>query len=318
MESTFTRNLTVEDSEKGIRLDQLLSGRLGMTRSQAEKSIRGARVLVNRLTTKQGYRVKPGDSIEIASDEPDADVLIPEELPIGVVYEDAHLVVVDKPSAMVMYPAAGHDRGTLMNALAGRHNRLATVGAPLRPGVVHRIDKDTSGLVVVALDDETYYGLLSQFRNRTIKRKYLVLILGRPNAPQGELTLPIGRSTSDRKKMSTKSRRSKPAVTRWRLLEDYSVASLIEATLGTGRTHQIRVHWAAAGHPVLGDDTYGRQCTIELDTGRVTIGRQMLHAALLGFTHPITGQALEFKSPIPADMAGVVALLRSHSSGASR
>ncbi|MBF0565470.1 MAG: RluA family pseudouridine synthase [Nitrospirae bacterium] len=318
MESTFTRNLTVEDSEKGVRLDQFLSEKFGMTRSQADKSIREARVLVNRLITKQGYRVKPGDSIELTLHQPDMDVLIPEELPIGVVYEDAHLVVADKPPGMVMYPAAGHDRGTLMNALAGRHTRLATVGAPLRPGVVHRIDKDTSGLVVVALDDETYYGLLSQFRNRTIKRKYLVLILGRPVAPRGELTLPIGRSTADRKKMSTRSRRSKPAVTRWILLEDYSVASLIEATLGTGRTHQIRVHWAAAGHPVLGDDTYGRQCTLELDTGRVNIDRQMLHAALLGFTHPITGQVLEFKSPLPTDMAGVMALLRAHASAASR
>lgn len=189
-----------------------------------------------------------------------------------------------------------------MNALAYHAPKLASIGGSLRPGVVHRLDKDTSGVMVVALDDDAYYHLAEQFRARTITRKYIALISGNLKEDAGEISLSIGRSTSDRKKMSTKTRRGKEAVTRWKVLQRLDRATLIEARLGTGRTHQIRVHFSATGHPVLGDTTYGKKTIVDTKHGKLTIPRQMLHAEILGFTHPHSGQFIEFNSPVPDDI----------------
>jgi 23S rRNA pseudouridine1911/1915/1917 synthase len=223
-------------------------------------------------------------------------------MPITILYSDEHLVVVDKPAGLVVYPSAGHEQGTLMNAVLYHCGKTASIGGPLRPGVVHRLDKDTSGVMVVALSDEAYYGLIEQFRERRINRKYRVLVYGEIKADSGTIDLEIGRSSSDRKKMSTRTRRGKEALTRWRVLKRYGAATLIEARLGTGRTHQIRVHFSALGHPVLGDRVYGKKSSLDVRRRKIVFHRQMLHAETLGFTHPVRGEQLEFSSPPPSDM----------------
>jgi 23S rRNA pseudouridine1911/1915/1917 synthase len=211
---------------------------------------------------------------------------------------------------MVVYPAAGHSSGTLMNAVAWHSRKLASVGGPLRPGVVHRLDKDTSGIMVVALEDTAYYSLVEQFRKRTIRRRYEALVYGDLKDACGEISLKIGRSESDRKKMSTRVRRGKEAVTSWRVRERYGFATLVEAMLGTGRTHQIRVHFASLGHPVLGDSTYGRKMSLDTKAGKIVFPRQMLHAELLGFIHPVSGQYMEFSAGPPDDMEKAIQTLR--------
>jgi 23S rRNA pseudouridine1911/1915/1917 synthase len=193
--------------------------------------------------------------------------------------------------------------GTLLNAPLYHCKKLATMGGPLRPGVVHRLDKDTSGVMVVALNDDSYYNLIEQFRQRTIKKRYIALIYMNLKQDKGVIASKIGRSESDRKKMSTHIRKGKEAVTNWRVLRRFGYATLVEVELLTGRTHQIRVHFASIGHPVLGDRVYGKKVSIELkNKKRILFPRQMLHAELLGFSHPDTGEYLEFRSPLPEDM----------------
>jgi len=230
---------------------------------------------------------------------------------LEILYKNDHIIVVNKQPGMVIYPSAGHSQGTLMNALLYHCKTLASVGWPMRPGVVHRLDKGTSGAIVIALNDEAYYNLIKQFKQRTVYKKYLALIYGDLIEDQGEISLIIGRSESDRKKMSTRVKRGKEAVTQWRIIERFLDASLVEISLRTGRTHQIRVHFASIGHPVLGDRTYGRKTEVESKVKKkVFFPRQMLHAALLGFTHPATGEYLEFSAPLPEDMAGKIEELR--------
>ncbi|MCG6551554.1 MAG: RluA family pseudouridine synthase [Candidatus Magnetominusculus sp. LBB02] len=299
----------VTEPDKGQRLDVYLASTTRLTRSQVNKLIKDGHVLLNGQVVGQGYKIRVGDMAIVETQQPEGCELTPEEITINVPYEDAHLIVVDKPAGLPMYPGAGHNGGTLMNAVRYRAASLAAIGGPLRPGVVHRIDKDTSGLVVVALDDASYYDLVEQFKRRTIKRRYLALIYGSMKTPEGQITLPIGRSKTDRKKMSTVSDRTKPAVTAWQTLRQFKGASLVEAVLSTGRTHQIRVHFSALGHPVLGDRTYGLKTHATRD--KIAVARQMLHAASLGFIHPVTGQYLEFESKLPADMEYICSLLEA-------
>ncbi|TAN44561.1 MAG: RluA family pseudouridine synthase [Nitrospirae bacterium] len=289
-----------EDVSK--RLDFFVSERAGTTRSQAQKLIKDGSVLVNGNTESPNYRTKLSDTIEVNRPEEGTEGLVPENIPLNILHMDGHVVVVDKPAGMVVYPAAGHGSGTLMNALAYHCDKLASVGAPLRPGVVHRLDKDTSGVMVVALSDDVYYNLVGQFRERTINRVYKALVFGDFKGDSGVIEKSIGRSDSDRKRMSTRGRRGKPAFTTWRVIKRFGHATLIAAKLGTGRTHQIRVHFAAIGHPVLGDDTYGRKTSLQIGKSRIDFPRQMLHAETLGFTHPATGDYLEFEAGMPDDM----------------
>ena len=287
----------------GERLDLFLADKTGITRSQIQKYIEKGNITVNGKTAYCSYKVKNFDVIELKLPEEFKEELIPEEIPLKIFYKDEHVIVVDKPPSMVVYPSPGHNRGTLMNAIAYYSEKLANVGGPLRPGVVHRLDKDTSGVMVVALSDDAYYSLVEQFKERSIRRKYLALVWGRLNKEEGEIATKIGRSEFDRKKMSTRTKRGKEAVTRWKLIEAYKQASLVEVYLKTGRTHQIRVHFAYIGHPVLGDRVYGRKTEIVLKGGqKISFERQMLHAALLGFRHPITGEYVEFISNLPHDM----------------
>jgi len=293
----------VQEKDSGKRLDVLAVAETGGTRSQIQKLIKKGLLLVNSRIVNPNYRVKTGDIMTLTAGEEEPEQLIAEPIPIEILYMDKHLVVVNKPSGMVVYPAAGHAGGTLMNALLYHCKKLEAPGGPLRPGVVHRLDKDTSGVMVVALDSAAYYRLAEQFKQRTINRRYLALVYGNLKDNAGQISLSIGRSESDRKKMSTKAKRGKEAVTVWKMIEKFRNASLIEARLKTGRTHQIRVHFASIGHPVLGDRTYGRK--IELETKnktRLTFPRQMLHAESLGFIHPVTGEYYEFHSLLPEDM----------------
>lgn len=305
------QKLFVQKAESGERLDTFLANTTSITRSQIQRLIEKGDVFVNEMHFSQNYRVKINDFITINIAEDKNEGLIPEPARLDILYKDEHLVVVNKPAGMVVYPAAGHRQGTLMNALYYYCGKLATVGGPLRPGVVHRLDKDTSGVMVVALDDKSYYDLAEQFKERTINRKYIALIYGNLKGDEGEIALRIGRSESDRKKMSTRVNKGKEAVTRWKVKENFRGAMLMEIKLGTGRTHQIRVHFASIGHPVLGDRTYGKKVDISVRPGKkISFPRQMLHAELLGFIHPVTGRYLEFTGPLPEDMAQKIREIR--------
>jgi 23S rRNA pseudouridine1911/1915/1917 synthase len=304
-------NFVVQVSEAGERLDMFLAKKTGITRSQIQKLIEKGNVLAGGSTVKPNYKVKVKDLISLIILEDQKEGLVPEPIHLEIPYQDDHVVVVNKPAGMVVYPSVGHSHGTLMNALLYRCGRLAAVGGPMRPGVVHRLDKDTSGVMVIAITDEAYYNLVVQFRERSVHKRYIALIYGNLRDDQGEITLIIGRSESDRKKMSTRVRRGRAAVTRWKVMERFKNSSLIEVTLGTGRTHQIRVHFASIGHPVLGDRIYGKKTEIEgRGKKKVFFPRQMLHAELLGFTHPATGEYLEFSASVPEDMTQKINELR--------
>lgn len=304
--------IVVQPSEVGERIDILLAKKTGITRSQIQRLITKGNVLVNNKDVGQNYRLKEKDLISLSIPDKEVEGLLPEPIPIEILYKDDHLVVVNKPADMVVYPAAGHNHGTLMNAISYHCKKLATLGGPLRPGIVHRLDKDTSGVIVIALNDEAYYNLIEQFKYRKINRRYIALIYGNLRENEGAISLRIGRSESDRKKMSTRVREGKEAVTKWKVIKRFNNATLVELRLGTGRTHQIRVHFASIGHPVLGDRTYGKKVDIEIKTReKISFPRQMLHAELLGFTHPASGKYLEFSSPVPEDMAEKIKELSS-------
>ena len=305
------QEIVVNFSDAGQRIDTFLASKTGITRSQLQKLIESGSVLVNSRIVSQNYRVKTNDVITLTISDKETEGLIPEPIPLEILYKDDYLVVVNKPAGMVVYPSAGHNQGTLMNALSHYCKKLASVGGTLRPGIIHRLDKDTSGVMVVALNDEAYYNLVEQFRQRTITRRYSALVYGNLKEDKGEIALQIGRSVSDRKKMSTRVRKGKEAITRWKVLERFGNATLIEARLGTGRTHQIRVHFASTGHSVVGDRTYGKKVELEVKAKKkIVFPRQMLHAELLGFTHPATGKYLEFSSPLPEDMTQKIKALR--------
>jgi 23S rRNA pseudouridine1911/1915/1917 synthase len=306
------RTIAIKEEEAGERIDTFLAGKTGITRSQIQKRIEKGDVLVNSKPVSQNYRIKSNDSISVTEIAEKGEGLIPENIPITILFKDEALIIVDKPAGMVVYPAAGHRQGTLMNAVAYHCGKLAATGGPLRPGVVHRLDKDTSGVMVIALDDAAYYHLIDQFRQRTINRKYVALVYGNFVQDEGEIALKIGRSATDRKKMSTRVNIGREAVTKWKVLKRFHNAALIQAKLETGRTHQIRVHFASIGHPVLGDRTYGKKTEIETKrSGTIRFPRQMLHAEVLGFIHPQNGEHLEFSSPLPEDMKKGIAELEA-------
>lgn len=307
------QEIVVNSSDAGQRLDTFLASKTSITRSQIQKLIENGSILVNNRIVSQNYRVKTNDVITLNVPDKETEGLVPEPVPLEILFKDNYLVVVNKPAGMVVYPSVGHRHGTLMNALSYHCKNLASVGRPLRPGVIHRLDKETSGVIVVALNDEAYYNLVEQFKRRTITRRYIALVYGNIKEDKGEIVLQIGRSESDRKKMSTRVKKGKEAITRWKVLERFGNATLIEARLGTGRTHQIRVHFASTGHPVLGDRTYGKKVELEVKAKKkILFPRQMLHAELLGFIHPATGKYLEFSSPLPEDMTQKIKELREY------
>lgn len=292
--------------DSGVRIDKLISDKTGITRSQIRRFIDEDRVLVGGAPVRANYRARAHDEILLTLPEKPSEGLIAEDIPLNLLFADEHIAVVDKPPGMVVYPAAGHPSGTLMNALLYRFKLLNAPGGPLRPGVVHRLDKDTSGAMVVALSAKAYYGLVEQFKARTIEKEYIALVYGKIKGDRGEIASALGRSGSDRKKMSTRSRRAKEARTEWEVAERLKGATLVKIRLKTGRTHQIRVHFASIGHPVLGDTLYGGKTHI----GKTHFKRQLLHSARLVFIHPITGKRVEFESPMPHDMREAADALR--------
>lgn len=294
------------------RLDKALAEASGLSRERVKMLIADGAVAV-------GGRIVASGSAKVAGGEGFAIALPPlapldtqaQDIPLAVVFEDEHLIVVDKPAGLVVHPAAGNLDGTLVNALLHHcAGRLSGINGTLRPGIVHRIDKDTSGLLVVAKSDAAHEGLAKQFADHSIERTYLAVCAGRPHPARGTIAARLGRSDANRKKMavlSDKSMRGKHAVTHYRTVRPLTHAALIECRLETGRTHQVRVHLASIGHPLLGDPTYGRDpAPLRPLLKELGFGRQALHAASLGFVHPVTGERLAFAAELPADMAELI------------
>ncbi len=303
--STFT----VEPSETGARLDIFLVHRLdGPSRSLLLKSIRDGRVLVNGKRCKPGYRVQAGEKVLVeAPSSPVPSELVPEQVDFTVLYEDDSLLVIDKPAGLVVHPAAGHASGTLAHGLAF-HCGTDLPGMPeQRPGIVHRLDKDTSGVMVVAKTEAALRALSASFRNRTVDKVYHAVLLRCPARERGRVVAPIARHPVRRKKMAIRDN-GRYAATRWQVLERFAAGPcLVELSLETGRTHQIRVHMASLGCPVAGDELYGGKSPASMN---LTITRQLLHASSLAFTHPDDERPLVFTAPLPEDMQSVVTLLR--------
>lgn len=307
-------SLIIHQYDKDKRLDICLSEQLKITRAKAQELIEKEFVKVNGVSKSKSYKLKLNDLVEVIDvlyqSVSEQEKLIPQNIPINIIYKDDYLVVLSKPAGMVVYPCPGHKDGSLMNALAYHISKLASVGGPLRPGVVHRLDKDTSGIMVVALNDKAYYKLMEIFKKREVKKEYIALVYGELNG-SGEIVTPIGRAIHDRKKMSIKSKKAKEAQTNWEVLKSFKNYTLVKTRIITGRTHQIRVHFSSIGHPILGDKTYGKKTYLELGRQKIFIPRQMLHAQSIEFIHPIKGDLLQFEDPLPEDMNEIIKILSS-------
>jgi len=316
-----SNSFCVSAHDSAQRLDIFLSQKKkGLSRSQVKRLIEKGNVQIGGRKAKAGMRLKENDVVTLTLPEPQRPTTQAEPIPLRVIYEDRHLIVVDKPAGMVVHPAAGNFSGTLVNALLHHCPDLPGIGGVLRPGIVHRLDKDTSGVLVVAKDDETHRGLADQFKRHTTTRKYIGIAFGRI-ADEGKIDAPVGRHPLNRKKMSARPRKGREARTYWKVLRRYAQFSLVEFRLETGRTHQIRVHLSSIGHPLLGDPLYGGRRRLTsitpplLRQGLQRLRRQALHAASLGFIHPATEGQFDFSSPLPADMEEAIGLLEELDSG---
>ncbi len=295
-----------EEQERGVRIDRVISDRFPEhSRSYIQKLLKDQLVSVNGKPVKASYKASPGDLLEISFPELTEPDIKPQEIPLDILYEDEYLLVINKPKGMVVHPAAGHYEGTLVNAvMAHCGDSLSGINGVLRPGIVHRIDRDTTGALLVCKDDSTHRAMAEQLKEHTIKRRYRALVWGNIKEDEGTVDAPIGRSTSDRKKMSVTSRNGKEAVTHYRVLERFGDVTYLECRLETGRTHQIRVHMSHIGHPLLGDPVYG--------SGKNPwhLEGQALHAMILGFVHPHTGEYMEFCAPLPDYFLNLLEKLR--------
>lgn len=288
----MTEELKISITEEKGRIDKVLAEKLtNYSRSQIQLWLKEACVKIDGVAVKANYKVQKGDRITIQIPEPETLDLIAENLPLEIVYEDADVAVINKPQGMVVHPSAGHPNGTLVNALIYHLNSLSSINGVIRPGIVHRIDKDTSGLLMVAKNDQAHEDLAKQLKDKTSLRKYVALVHGVIPHDKGVIRAPIGRSTVDRK-MQAVVDNGKDAVTHFQVLERYDDYTLVELQLETGRTHQIRVHMQYIGYPLVGDPVYGLKRTIKGNG-------QFLHAKLLGFTHPSTGEKMVFEAPLP-------------------
>jgi 23S rRNA pseudouridine1911/1915/1917 synthase len=293
--------VTAEAGEK-TRLDVFLADKIpGLSRAQVQKVIDGGGVRVGSFARKAGYKLKGGDRIHVDYDLPEPEAkLIPQNIPLKIVYMDADVIVIDKQANLVVHPGPGHSSGTLANALIYHFPEVALIGAEERPGIVHRLDQDTSGVMVVARTPLAFNSLQEQFRSRVVWKTYLALAWGRVTATEGRLSWPLGRHPKEGSRMSVRARSPKRAETFFQVQRAFKDTTLLEVKPVTGRTHQIRVHLAAAGHPVVGDPVYGRRREPR------EFPRIFLHAHTLSFVHPSTGERLTFASPLPPDLEAVV------------
>ncbi len=311
--------VTVSPSEAGKRLDVFVSEVGEMSRSSASALIETGGVLVEGRSMPKNHKTAAGEVIEISCPEPIPDKAVPEDIPLAVVYEDADIVVVNKPSGMVVHPAAGNYEGTLVNALLHHcGDSLSGIGGVMRPGIVHRIDKDTGGLLVVAKNDAAHLSLSEQLKDHTVSRIYYAITVGNLKEDAGIVDAPIGRSPKDRKKMAVLrpgQGMARRAVTHYRVLERYRGFCLVRCELETGRTHQIRVHMAHLGHPLLGDTVYGGGSTAFEAANRSLVSGQCLFAAELSLIHPRTGENMHFTCELSEDMKKLIDILRKVSMG---
>ena len=305
--------IQVNDDGAGQRLDKFLASKdLDLSRSRIQHLISTGHIVVRgRDKTSSGLRIKAGNNIHIHVPEIKPLSIEPAPIPLTILYEDIHLLVLEKPAGLVVHPGAGNEEHTLVHGLLHHCRDLSGIGGHLRPGIVHRLDKFTSGLLVVAKDDKTHQRLAEQFQTRMVGKTYLALVRGRVSDRNGRLDSAIGRHPVNRKKMSIRSGNARPAITEWHVIEELRGASLLSLNIHTGRTHQIRVHVSSLGHPILGDSLYGGPTEFRIGHAVIPIRRQMLHSACLQFTHPITGEKMKWESMLPADMASVLEMLRS-------
>jgi len=308
----------VDKIDAGKRLDVLIAARLlDHSRSFIAHLLADGRIKIQGKIMKPGYRVKSGDRINGAVPPPEPLTFGAEPIPVDILFEDEQMIVVNKQPGLVVHPAPGHYSGTLVNALLYHCPTLGGIGGKVRPGIVHRLDKDTSGVLVVAKNDTAHHHLTRQFKSREVKKRYLALVHGQVTEGSGTVTLSIGRHPVDRKKMSTRSRTARGAETRWKVLERFDGVTLLALDLKTGRTHQIRVHCAAIGHPVVGDAVYGGRRRLDVSgrgksvSPQIKAVRQMLHAQCLQFSHPADERPMSFEAPLPADMAGLIEVFRN-------
>jgi len=296
----------VDEADADQRLDLALAAVAGITRSRARRWIDQGLVELNDRPARPSHRVAAGDVLRARPPTPIPSTALPEAIPLDVLHEDDDLIVVDKPAGLVVHPGPGHARGTLVNALLHHCGDLAGIGGVLRPGIVHRLDRGTSGVLVAAKHDQAHLALAEQFKEHRVERVYLALTRGTPRDDSGRVELPIGRHPRDRKRMSVSTRAARPARTAWTVHRRFPAggAALLEVRPETGRTHQIRVHLAATGHPIVGDTVYGRS-----RRKAFAIERPALHAAVLGFDHPRSGERVRFEVPPPPDFAELLEAL---------
>jgi 23S rRNA pseudouridine1911/1915/1917 synthase len=309
------REFSPTAEEAGERLDRYLTRQLPThSRAYLQQLIDEMQVLVNGRPTKPGHRLRTGDRIGVSLPPPKPSGVLPESIPLDILYEDTALLMVNKPAGMVVHPSPGNRSGTLVNALLAHCTQLSGIGGVERPGIVHRLDKGTSGVIAVAKDDVTHRALAHLFAERRVQKHYRAVVHGDLRDPEGKIDAAVGRHPVHRQMMSTRTRLGRPAVTEFYVLERFGSHTLVELRPHTGRTHQIRVHMAAVGHPLLGDPTYGHTHKAPQRSALARqlswFRRQALHAWRLGFVHPSTGAWLERCAPLPADLEQLLAILR--------
>lgn len=303
-----TSPIIVPDEKNPERLDlYLIKKGMSLTRSRIQKLITEELILLNGLPTRASYKVKKGDQIDITIPAPTPLALVPEDIPLDILFEDSTLIVLNKAAGMVVHPAPGHYEGTMVHALLYHCKDLTGIGGRERPGIVHRLDKETSGVMIVAKTDDAHRHLSKQFKDHSIDRKYFALVCGKVKKA-GKINLAIGRDRIHRKKISARTANPRESETHYIIKERFKIATLLEVSPQTGRTHQIRVHMAHIGHPIIGDKEYGGKTVKSIG---LKADRHMLHAATLGFIHPAKKEKMSFTTPPPPDMAVILEKLRS-------
>ena len=313
MMNEMSEIIRVDDDGVGQRLDAFVAAVMPeLTRSAVQRLLEQGLVLLDGKEVKASYKLSAGEEIAVTIPPPLPSAAAAEDIPLAILYEDADVIIIDKVVGMTVHPGAGVNSGTLVNALLGHCVDLSGIGGEVRPGIVHRIDKDTSGVLVAAKNDAAHTGLADQFAAHTVKRVYHALVFGSPRSDKGRIEGIIGRHPVDRKKMSGKARHGRHAVTHWQVIARYPEVTLLKLKLETGRTHQIRVHLSESGYPLLGDAVYGGDARLgnvkdpQLKALVKALGRQALHAKTLGFIHPCKGEYMEFTSALPEDMQRIL------------